>query len=117
MPVRDATMDDCVECANKFAARLAEELKVPVYLYGFAAKSENRRIMANIRKGEYEGLKEKLTNPEWQPDYGTATFVPSWGASMAGARNFLIAYNVNLISTKEQAHKIALNIREQGRGR
>lgn len=59
----------------------------------------------------------QLKHEEWAPDFGPATFVPSWGATVTGARKFLIAYNVNLISTKEQAHRIALDIREQGRGR
>ena len=70
-----------------------------------------------IRAGEYEGLEEKLQKPEWAPDFGPATFVPSWGGTVTGVRKFLIAYNVNLVSTKEQAHRIALNLRSQGRGK
>nr|XP_009860536.1 formimidoyltransferase-cyclodeaminase-like isoform X1 [Ciona intestinalis] len=116
IPVSNTTMDDCIDCANKFAKMLAEELQVPVYLYGFAAKNEQRKILSNTRSGEYEKLEEKLKNNEWYPDYGTNKFVSSWGATAVGARKFLIAYNINLISTKEQAHKIALNIRETGRG-
>ncbi|XP_059502997.1 formimidoyltransferase-cyclodeaminase isoform X2 [Stegostoma tigrinum] len=88
-----------------------------VYLYAEAAHDERRRTLPSIRAGEYEGLPKKLQNPEWSPDFGRATFVPRWGATVTGARNFLIAFNVNLLSTKEQAHRIALNIREQGRGR
>ena len=68
-----------------------------------------------IRSGEYEGLEEKLKKPEWLPDFGEANFVPSWGATVTGVRKFLIAYNINLVSTKEQAHRIALNLRSQGR--
>ncbi|XP_076841219.1 formimidoyltransferase-cyclodeaminase isoform X2 [Brachyhypopomus gauderio] len=117
IPVRNATMDDCVACANEFGRRLADILQVPVYLYGEAARTESRRSLPSVRAGEYEALPEKLRKSEWAPDYGPATFVPSWGATVTGARKFLIAYNVNLLSTKEQAHRIALDIREQGRGK
>ncbi|OQV15173.1 Formimidoyltransferase-cyclodeaminase [Hypsibius exemplaris] len=116
IPISNATMADCVECAKKFSRRLGEQLAVPVYLYGFAAQADYRRSVPQIRAGEYEGLAEKLKKAEWIPDFGPTQFVPRWGATIAGARKFLIAYNVNLLSTKEQAHRIALNIREQGRG-
>lgn len=105
-----ATMDDCVEAANQLGARLSE-LGVPVYLYGHAARADYRRQVPQIRAGEYEMLEARLKEAAWQPDYGPAEFVPRWGASIVGARNFLIAYNVNLVSTKEQAHRIALIIR------
>nr|CAB3247319.1 formimidoyltransferase-cyclodeaminase-like [Phallusia mammillata] len=114
--VRDTTIDDCIECANQFANLLATTLDVPVYLYGAAARSDERKLLPNIRSGEYKNLPKKLKDPLWLPDYGTSEFVSSWGATAVGARNFLIAYNINLISTKEQAHKIALNVREKGRG-
>jgi glutamate formiminotransferase/formiminotetrahydrofolate cyclodeaminase len=116
VPVSGVTMADCVELANAFALRLAGELGVPVYLYGHAAREGHRRTLQQIRAGEYEALAERIGRPEWKPDYGPAAFVPDWGASCAGARDFLIAYNVNLLGTKEQAHRIALDIREQGRG-
>ncbi|XP_047432649.1 formimidoyltransferase-cyclodeaminase [Mugil cephalus] len=116
VPVQDVSMDDCVHCANVFAQRLAEMLQVPVYLYGEAARSESRRNLPSVRAGEYEALPDKLKRDEWTPDFGPALFVPSWGATVTGARTFLIAYNVNLIATKEQAHRIALDVREQGRG-
>ncbi|TRZ01577.1 hypothetical protein DNTS_002581 [Danionella cerebrum] len=87
------------------------------YLYGEAARKESRRSLPSVRAGEYEALPEKLAKTEWAPEFGPATFVPSWGATVTGARMFLIAYNVNLLSTKEQAHRIALDIREQGRGK
>lgn len=116
IPVRGVEMEECVYCARKFAEKLANELKVPVYLYGYAARHDYRRTVPQIRSGEYEGLANKIDLPEWKPDYGASAFVPSWGATMSGARKFLIAYNINLISTKEQAHKIALNVREDGRG-
>ncbi|KAM4560241.1 formimidoyltransferase-cyclodeaminase [Odontesthes bonariensis] len=117
IPVQNVSMDDCVGCAAAFGQKLAEMLHVPVYLYGEAARAESRRNLPSVRAGEYEALAEKLKRDEWAPDFGPAIFVPSWGATVTGARTFLIAYNVNLISTKEQAHRIALDVREQGRGK
>ncbi|KAK2857245.1 hypothetical protein Q5P01_005980 [Channa striata] len=117
IPVQNVTMDDCVRCAEVFGQRLADMLHVPVYLYGEAARTESRRSLPSVRAGEYEALPEKLKCEGWAPDFGPAAFVPSWGATVTGARKFLIAYNVNLIGTKEQAHRIALDIREQGRGK
>ncbi|XP_072274563.1 formimidoyltransferase-cyclodeaminase [Pyxicephalus adspersus] len=117
IPVRNVTMAECISCANTFAERLAKELHVPVYLYGEAARNENRRALPSVRAGEYEALPNKLQIPEWRPDYGDPVFVPSWGATASGARKFLIAYNINLLTTKELAHRIALNIREGGRGK
>ncbi|XP_073433622.1 formimidoyltransferase-cyclodeaminase isoform X2 [Dendrobates tinctorius] len=117
IPVRNVTMAECVSCANNFAERLATELHVPVYLYAEAARTENRRTLPTVRAGEYEALPTKLQNSEWKPDYGEPVFVPSWGATVTGARKFLIAYNINLLTTKELAHRIALNIREGGRGK
>ena len=116
VPVSGVTMDDCVACAREFGRRAAEELGIPVYLYEAAAEAEHRRTLSQIRAGEYEGLAEKILRPEWLPDFGPARFVPAWGATVTGARHFLIAYNVNLLATKEQAHRIALELREQGRG-
>ena len=116
IPVQGVEMEECIYCARTFAERLATTLRVPVYLYGYASVQDHRMTVPQIRASEYEGLRDKLTQSEWQPDFGPATFVPNWGATIVGARKFLIAYNVNLIATKEQAHKIALNIREQGRG-
>jgi glutamate formiminotransferase/formiminotetrahydrofolate cyclodeaminase len=116
VPVSGATMDDCVALANEFGRRAGAELEIPVYLYGHAAKADHRRTLQQIRAGEYEALAERIGKPGWRPDYGPAAFVPPWGATCVGARDFLIAYNVNLLGTKEQAHRIALDIREQGRG-
>jgi len=116
VPVSGVTMDDCVALANEFGRRAAAELGIPVYLYGHAAKADHRRTLQQIRAGEYEALAGRIGKPEWAPDYGPAEFVPQWGATCAGARDFLIAYNVNVLGTKEQAHRIALNVREQGRG-
>ncbi|KAJ8367623.1 hypothetical protein AAFF_G00314100 [Aldrovandia affinis] len=117
IPVQNVTMEECVRCAELFAEGLADLLHVPVYLYAEAARQESRRSLPAVRLGEYEALAEKLKKPDWTPDYGPATFVPSWGATVTGARKFLIAFNINLLSTKEQAHRIALDIREQGRGK
>ncbi|XP_035533872.1 formimidoyltransferase-cyclodeaminase [Morone saxatilis] len=117
IPVQNISMDDCVNCANVFGQKLADMLSVPVYLYGEAARKETRRSLPSVRAGEYEALPEKLKRDGWAPDFGPAEFVPSWGATVTGARKFLIAYNVNLIGTKEQAHRIALDVREQGRGK
>ncbi|MBI3931966.1 MAG: glutamate formimidoyltransferase [Acidobacteria bacterium] len=116
VPVAGVTMDDCVECAKAFGRRAAAELGIPVYLYEAAATQPHRTSLKQIRAGEYEGLAEKIGRPEWAPDFGPAELVPSWGATVTGARFFLIAYNVNVLGTKEQAHRIALDIREQGRG-
>ncbi|KAH9384678.1 hypothetical protein HPB48_026689 [Haemaphysalis longicornis] len=117
IPVQGVEMEECVYCARKFGEKLSAELNVPVYLYGFAAQHDYRRSVPQIRSGEYEGLCEKIGQAEWRPDYGPAEFVPQWGATMSGARKFLIAYNINVLATKEQAHRIALDIREEGRGK
>ncbi len=116
VPVANVTMEECVELAREFGSRAAEELGIPVYLYEEAQEKEYRKKLPQIREGEYEGLAEKIKLPEWKPDFGPAEFVPEWGATATGARFFLIAYNVNIIGTKQQAHRIALNIREAGRG-
>lgn len=116
VPVANVTMEDCIACAKKFAKRAGEELGVPIYLYEEASNNPDRKSLRQIRAGEYEAIKDKIGKKEWKPDFGPQKFVPQSGATAAGARFFLIAYNVNILGTKEQAHKIALNIREQGRG-
>ncbi len=121
VPLRGATMDDCVELARRFGEHLAAELGLPVYLYEKAATSPERASLAAIRAGEYEGLPERILKPEWKPDFGPAAFVPSWGATIAGAREFLIAYNVNLkprgdaAADEAAARDIAAVVRESGR--
>ncbi|BBB33528.1 glutamate formiminotransferase / formiminotetrahydrofolate cyclodeaminase [Thermotomaculum hydrothermale] len=116
VPVNNITVEECVELAHKLAKRVGEELKIPVYLYEYAAQKPERKNLANIRKGEYEGLAEKLKDPEWKPDYGPAEFNPKSGATVIGVREFLIAYNITL-NTREKlyATDIALEIREKGR--
>lgn len=116
IPVSDVTMEECVAISEEFGRRASAELGIPIFLYENSAKSDYRRKLSDIRSGEYEGLPHKLQLPEWKPDFGPAEFVPNWGATATGARNFLIAYNVNVLGTKQQAHRIALNLRESGRG-
>src|SRR4030095_1447928 len=116
VPVAGVTTEDCVECAKKFGKRVGEELGVPVYLYEEASNQLHRKSLKQVRAGEYEGIKDKIYKPEWKTDFGPQEFVPKSGATVTGSRFFLIAYNVNIFGTKEQAHRIALDIREQGRG-
>jgi glutamate formiminotransferase/formiminotetrahydrofolate cyclodeaminase len=116
IPVANVTMEECVELAKEFGRRAAEEIGIPVYLYEYAQEKEYRKRLPDIRQGEYEGLKEKIHKPEWKPDFGPAEFIPEWGATVAGARFFLIAYNINILGTNNQAHRIALDLREAGRG-
>lgn len=118
VPVAEMTMDDCVELARRLGKRVGDELGIPVYLYEEAATKPERRNLAEVRAGEYEGLADKLANPEWKPDYGPAEYNARSGATVIGAREFLIAYNFNL-NTREKklAHKIALRIREKGRAK
>ena len=116
IPIKNVTMDECVEFANQLAKRVSEDLNIPTFLYESAAKSEVRRNLANIREGEYEGLSKKLMLPEWKPDYGNAEFNPKSGATVIGARDFLVAYNINLNTTSTRiANAIAFDVREQGR--
>ena len=116
VPVSDVTMEECAAIARSVGSRIADELQVPIYFYEQAATCEERRSLATVRSGEYEGLADKLKDPAWRPDAGPARFDPRYGASVVGAREFLIAYNVNL-NTRDRklANEIALNIRENGR--
>jgi glutamate formiminotransferase / formiminotetrahydrofolate cyclodeaminase len=116
IPVANVTLEECVAISRRFAERVSEELGIPIYLYEAATDKDYRKTLAQIRRGEYEGLSEKIVLPEWKPDYGPAKFIPEWGATATGARSFLIAYNVNILGTSNQAHRIALNLREAGRG-
>ncbi|AFN73299.1 Formimidoyltransferase-cyclodeaminase (Formiminotransferase-cyclodeaminase) (FTCD) [Melioribacter roseus P3M-2] len=115
IPVSGSTMEECVKISEKYAEIISGKLNVPVYLYENSARKPERQNLANIRKGEYEGLEEKLKDPEWQPDYGPAVFNPKLGAIVTGARFFLIAYNVNIDSADlSYAKKIAEILRESG---
>lgn len=116
VPLSGVTMDECVDLARRLGDRVGRELKIPVYLYENAASRPERRSLADIRAGEYEGLPAKLKDPNWAPDFGPAEFNPQSGATVIGAREFLIAYNVNLNTRdKKLANEIALRIRENGR--
>jgi len=116
VPISGVTMDDCVVLARRLAERVGKELSIPVYLYEFAASAPHRRNLADIREGEYEGLAKKLKDKRWAPDFGPATFVPRSGATVIGARKFLVAYNVNLNTLdKRLANRVAFDIRERGR--
>lgn len=113
IPVKNMTMEECVQLADELAQEIAEKLEIPVYLYEEAAKNSARRALPDIRKGQYEGLKSEITKPERQPDYGPARMHPTAGATVVGARQFLIAYNINLdTSDVHIAKKIANSIRE-----
>ncbi len=116
VPVANITMEETVDYARRLAQRIGEELQIPVYCYEHAAFSDERRNLAVIRAGEYEGLKEKLADPRWKPDFGPAAFNPKTGATVVGARDFLVAYNVNLNTTStRRANAVAFDVRERGR--
>ena len=116
IPIANISMEETVVFARKLAKRMGEELGISVYCYEFAAITEERRSLANCRAGEYEGLSEKLRKPEWKPDFGPDVLNERSGASAVGARNFLIAYNVNLNTTSvRRANSIAFDVREAGR--
>jgi glutamate formiminotransferase/formiminotetrahydrofolate cyclodeaminase len=118
VPVSGVTMEDCIRLANELGARVASELGIPVYLYEEAARQPERKNLATIRSGEYEGLPEKLKDPAWAPDFGQAVFNPKSGATVIGAREFLIAYNINLNTRDGRlASEIALSLRESGRAK
>ncbi|NOY36593.1 MAG: glutamate formimidoyltransferase [Chlorobi bacterium] len=116
VPVANITMEETVEYARKLAKRIGKELDIPVYCYEYAAFTEERRNLATVRAGEYEGLKEKLADPRWKPDFGPAAFNAQAGATVVGARDFLVAYNINLNTTStRRANAIAFDVRERGR--
>ncbi len=116
VPVAGITMEETVEVARRLAQRVGEELEIPVYLYEAAATRPERQNLARVRAGEYEGLARKLQDPDWQPDFGPASFNPRAGATAIGARDFLIAYNVNLNTTStRRANAVAFDVREKGR--
>jgi len=116
VPLEGSTMKDCIKLANKLGKKVGN-LGVPVYLYAEAAKKEERTLQSNIRKGEYEGLEEKMKSEEWKPDNGPTKFNPKSGATMIGARKILIAYNVYLSTPDlEIAEYISKLIRESNGG-
>ena len=118
VPVANITMEETAEYARMLARRLGEEVGLTIYCYEHAATRLERRNLAVVRAGEYEGLADKLKKAEWKPDFGPATFNARSGATAVGARDFLVAYNVNLNTTSTRgANAIAFDVREKGRQR
>lgn len=116
VPIANISMEEVAELSHRLGKRIGEELGIPVYMYEAAATTPKRRNLATVRAGEYEALEKKLSNPEWKPDYGNAEMNHTAGATVIGARDFLIAYNVNLNTTSvRRANSVAFDIREQGR--
>ncbi len=116
IPISEMTMEECAEYARKLGKRVGEELGIPVYLYENAASKEEWRNLATVRSGEYEALPAKAKDPAWKPDFGPHEFNAKSGATAISAREFLIAYNINLNTRdKKKAHELALSIRESGK--
>ena len=116
IPIANITMEEVAEYAHKLGKMAGEKLDIPFYMYESAATKPEWKNLATVRSGEYEALPEKLNKPEWKPDYGPAEFNSKAGATAIGARDFLIAYNVNLNTTSvRRANSIAFDVREQGR--
>jgi len=117
IPVDNIKMSECIDLAERLGEKLATELNIPIYLYESAAKTPERQNLSNIRKGEYEGFKEKIKMSKWKPDYGQAKLHPTAGATVVGARPFLVAYNVNLDTADIKiANRIARKVRESSGG-
>ncbi len=116
VPVSDVSWEEAIECAQSLGKRVADELKIPVYLYEKAASAPERSNLSIIRAGEYEGFFEKIKQPAWKPDFGPAVFNEKSGATVIGARDFLVAYNVNLnTKSTRRANSVAFDVRENGR--
>jgi glutamate formiminotransferase/formiminotetrahydrofolate cyclodeaminase len=116
VPLSGVTVEECVELSRRLGKRVGEELGIPVYLYEAAATRPERRSLAEIRVGEYEALPDKLGKPEWEPDFGPATFHAKAGATVIGVREFLIAFNVDLNTRNyKKANAVAFDIRSRGR--
>jgi glutamate formiminotransferase/formiminotetrahydrofolate cyclodeaminase len=116
IPITNASMEDCIACAKKLGERVGKELAIPVYLYEYAASAPHRKNLANVRAGEYEGIAQKITQTDWKPDFGPTQLNEKSGNVAIGARDFLIAYNVNLNTTStRRANSVAFDVREQGR--
>ncbi len=116
VPIAGVTMEETVEYARTLGRRLGEEVGLSIYLYENAASVPERRNLAVVRAGEYEGLAERITSAQWKPDFGPAEFQPRTGATAVSARDFLVAYNINLNTTSTAlAHEVAMDLREKGR--
>jgi|TARA_B100001094_G_scaffold215365_1_gene209371 glutamate formiminotransferase/formiminotetrahydrofolate cyclodeaminase len=115
IPLSNSSMDDCVSLSERYAKSVSDKFGIPIYLYAESARKESRVKLPDIRKGEYEGLKQKLSKPEWKPDFGPSDFIPRSGVTATGARQVLIAFNVNLnTNDKSLANIIAGKIRTSG---
>lgn len=118
IPIANITMEETAQYAQKLAKKVGEELNLPVYLYEAAQPNKERSNLSVIRAGEYEGFAKKILQPEWKPDFGPALFDAKRGATVIGARDFLVAYNVNLNTTStRRANAIAFDVREAGRAK
>src|ERR1051326_7377011 len=116
IPVADVTTEECAALGRRLGERVGRDLGIPVFLYEYAASAPHRRNLADIREGEYEGLARKLLHKDWAPDFGPCEFIPRCGATVIGARKFLVAYNVNLNTLdKRLATRVAFDVRERGR--
>ncbi len=116
IPVANISMEETVKYAAQLGERVGKELGIPVYLYESAASKPERKNLSDIRAGEYEGFRKKILLPEWKPDYGEAKFNVKSGATVIGARDFLVAYNINLNTTSvRRANAVAFDVREKGR--
>ena len=115
IPISGTSMEQCVNLSKRYAESVSRELDLPVYLYAEAATNPNRVSLPNIRRGEYEGFEEKISHPDWAPDFGPSSFNPRMGVTATGARQVLIAYNINLdTDDKAKANSIASSIRTSG---
>ncbi|NJM15594.1 MAG: glutamate formimidoyltransferase [Bacteroidales bacterium] len=115
VPLQGISIEDCVKLCDQLAQWVWDKLKIPVYCYHYAARTQDRFSLANIRKGNYEALSEKIKLPHWKPDFGEAVFNPTFGATTMGVRDLMLAYNINLKHASiGQANKIAGQVRETG---
>ena len=118
IPINGVSEEECVELSKQVGKRVGEELRIPIYLYERSAQDPKRKKLPDIRKGEYEGLTDKLADPEWKPDYGPSKLHIKGGATVIGCRDFLIAYNINLNTRDHRlATDIAFELREAGRSK
>jgi glutamate formiminotransferase / formiminotetrahydrofolate cyclodeaminase len=116
IPVSNVSMEECIACAKALGERVGKELNIPVYLYESAAQKEDRKNLATVRSGEYEGWADKIKDANWAPDFGPTIFNEKSGCTVIGARDFLVAYNVNLNTTSvRRANSVAFDLRENGR--
>ena len=117
VPIKEASNETCIELSKRVGARIAEEADLPVFLYEMSAQKESRKNLATIRKGQFEGMAEKVRDPEWEPDFGGARINPTGGVVAVGARPPLVAYNLNLSTSDVNiAKEIAKIIREKDGG-